>query len=233
MNVAIIPARGGSKRIPRKNINHFCGKPIIAYSIEAAFQSGCFDKVFVSTDDLEIATIAKKYGALVPNLRSSENSDDFSTIADVMIEVVETLKDDNVFPDNICCIFATAPFVTGDAIATAYTKLLEESFTAIFPVVEYSYPIQRSLGFNNDGTISMVWPEHLLSRSQDLVKRYHDAGQFYWIKTKVMLEEGTLFVKNASSIVINSICAQDIDTPNDWLIAELKYKALNNVINSN
>lgn len=226
MRVAIIPARGGSKRIPRKNIKPFCGKPIIAYSIEAALESGCFDKVVVSTDDPDIANIARQYGAEVPGLRSAANSDDYAPIVDVILEVVESLERVGESPEYLCCIFATAPFVTGEKIASAYSRLVEGNFSAVFPVMEFSYPIQRSLEFKEDGSVGMVWPENLLARSQDLPKRYHDSGQYYWVVTEAMKRENTLFTRNSSGIVISQREAQDVDTLDDWLMAETKYKAL-------
>lgn len=227
MKIAIIPARGGSKRIPRKNIKDFNGKPIIAYSIEAALQSGCFDKVIVSTDDHEIADIAKQYGAEVPFMRSSKSADDYAPIIDVITEILDRIKQqDGIEPVYLCCIFATAPFVTGDRIRIAYNSMKMNNKDGIFPVIEFSYPIQRSLEVKPDNTIGMVWPEHLLSRSQDLPARYHDSGQYYWAKTESVIKENTLFIKNCMAEHISPLQAQDIDVEDDWMIAELKYKAL-------
>lgn len=226
MKIAVIPARGGSKRIPRKNIRSFNGKPIIAYSIEAALASGCFDKVIVSTDDREISQIAQQYGAEVPSLRSAQNSDDYAPIISVMTEVVNSLTQTGAKIDYLCCIFATAPFVSSERLQTSFNSMTEKNKSAIFPVVEFSYPIQRSLEVKGDGTVGMVWEEHLLSRSQDLPKRYHDAGQYYWVNVNTMLEENTLFVKNSMAELISTKEAQDIDTIDDWMIAELKYKAM-------
>lgn len=226
MNIAIIPARGGSKRIPRKNIKDFCGKPIIGYSIEAAINSGCFERVIVSTDDVEIANVAIRYGAEVPQLRSASNSNDHATIVDVVEEVLANLKEnDNVEPKYICCIFATAPFVTGDRIFRSFNKMIDCGKKGIFPIVEYSYPIQRSLEIKSDQTVGMVWPEHLLSRSQDLPARYHDSGQYYWAKVTNVLSEKTLFINSCMSEPISALNAQDIDVMDDWKLAELKYKA--------
>ena len=226
MKVAIIPARGGSKRIPRKNIRPFLGKPIIAYSIEAAIHSGIFDRVIVSTDDTEIAHVAKQFGAEVPQLRSHQASTDHAPIVDVVLEVLEQLKqNEGLEPNYLCCIFATAPFVNDSRLSTSFRLMAENRKDGIFPVVEYSYPIQRSLEVKSDNSIGMVWPEHLLSRSQDLPARFHDSGQYYWAKTASVVSEQTLFVKNCMAEHISPLQAQDIDVEDDWLLAELKYKA--------
>ncbi|WP_234495012.1 pseudaminic acid cytidylyltransferase [Vibrio maritimus] len=226
MKVAIIPARGGSKRIPRKNIKEFNGKPIIAYSIEAAIASGCFERVIVSTDDEEIAVVARQYGAEVPSLRSSKTSDDHAPIVDVVLETLDMLeRTEEVSPTYLCCIFATAPFVNGERIEKAYQTMLSKQKDGIFPVVEFSYPIQRSLEIKSNGNVGMVWPEHLLSRSQDLPPRYHDTGQYYWVKTESVRKEKTLFIKNCMVEPISNLQAQDIDVEADWLLAELKFKA--------
>jgi N-acylneuraminate cytidylyltransferase len=176
-NLAIIPARGGSKRIPRKNIKLFLGKPIIAYSIEAALKSNLFDEVMVSTDDKEIAEIAKVYGAKVPFFRSKENSDDYSTTTDVLLEVLNNYKQEGMGFSNACCIYPTAPFVSKEKLELAYSKLLKENFDCVFPVVRYGFPIQRAMFFDEEN-IKMIQPEHMLSRSQDLKTSFHDVGQF-------------------------------------------------------
>ena len=222
-NLAIIPARGGSKRIPRKNIKFFLGKPIIAYSIEAALKSKLFDEVMVSTDDEEIAKIAISYGATVPFLRSAKNANDFAVLADVVEEVVTQHKQSF---DNICCILPTAPFVTERIIVEAHTKLIEGNFDSIFPVLEFSFPIQRSLKIK-DGKVAMVWSENLNTRSQDLEPRYHDTGQFYWLKSSAFNKEKKLFTDNSSAIIISELQAQDIDTETDWKLAEIKYNLIN------
>lgn len=226
MKVAIIPARGGSKRIPRKNIRPFLGKPIIAYSIEAAINSSIFDRVIVSTDDTEIADVAKQFGAEVPQLRSHQSATDHAPIIDVVLEVLEQLKqNEGLEPNYLCCIFATAPFVNDSRLSTSFRLMEENRKDGIFPVVEYSYPIQRSLEVKSDNSIGMVWPEHLLSRSQDLPPRFHDSGQYYWAKTGSVVSEQTLFVRNCMAEHISPLQAQDIDVEDDWLLAELKYKA--------
>jgi pseudaminic acid cytidylyltransferase len=223
--IAIIPARGGSKRIPKKNIKSFLGKPIIAYTIEAALQSQLFDKVIVSTDNEEIAIIARFYGAEVPVLRSNKNSDDHAVLADVILEVLLFYKNKKITFDKICCLLPTAPFVTYKSLKTSYNKLKNEKLDAVFPVLEFSFPIQRSFEVL-ENKIHMVWEEYMNSRSQDLAKRYHDAGQYYWLKTTSFLEEKKLFMKNSGAIIISELEAQDIDTETDWKLAELKYKLL-------
>lgn len=223
-NLAIIPARGGSKRIPRKNIRDFLGKPIIAYSIETALESGLFDEVMVSTDDDEIAEVAEQYGAKVPFMRSKENADDFATTVEVLVEVLQTYKRHGEFFDNGCCIYATAPLVKPTFIDSGYEKLVDENFSTVFPVVDFSYPIQRSLKLDIKGKAEMYWPEHLESRSQDLPKAYHDAGQFYWFNVEELLKEKKLFGKNSGTIVLPNSIVQDIDTEEDWKLAELKAK---------
>lgn len=225
-NIAIIPARGGSKRIPKKNIKSFGGKPIIAYSIEECLKSNLFDEVIVSTDDEEIAEISLKYGAKIPFLRSNKNADDFATIADVLIEVITEYKSVEKEFDNICCIFPTAPFITEARLKEAYEIMKHENLSSVFPVLEFSYPIQRSLIKKEDGNIVMSQPEYLNSRSQDLEKHYHDSGQFYWANTKVFLEEKTLFTSKSGCIELSQLEVQDIDTLDDWKNAEIKYKII-------
>jgi N-acylneuraminate cytidylyltransferase len=192
-NIAIIPARGGSKRIPRKNVRDFLGKPIINYSIETALESGLFDEVMVSTDDEEIAEIAIKSGAKVPFMRSNENADDHATTVDVLIEVLKNYESEKKYFDNGCCIYPTAPLLKASFIESGYNKLIEESFNTVFPVVEFSYPIKRSLKLTEEGKAEMNWPEHIDSRSQDLPTAYHDAGQFYWFNIEELKKEKKLF----------------------------------------
>ncbi len=225
-NIAIIPARGGSKRIPRKNIKDFLGKPIIAYSIEAAIKSNLFDEVMVSTDDKEIAKIVKMYGAKVPFLRSEDTANDYAGLINVIIEVLEQYKKQNAEYDSVCCILATAPFITENDLIESYAKLEDSSFDSVFPVVRYSFPIQRAMQFNGD-KIKMVWPENMTKRSQDLRSSYHDAGLFYWSRIKSVLADKSLWTNNTTAIEINEQTAQDIDTIEDWEIAELKYQLIN------
>lgn len=193
-NIAIIPARGGSKRIPRKNIKPFMGKPIIAYSIEAALQSGLFDEVMVSTDDVEIAEIACKYGAKVPFMRSVDTSNDYASTDDVVLEVLMMYKELGKSFDTICCIYSTAPFITPKKLVEAYSKFTDD-IDAVFTCVAYSYPIQRSLHIV-DGKISMLYPEFADARSQDLETIFHDAGQFYMSRTSSFIQEKSFWGKN-------------------------------------
>lgn len=224
-NVAIIPARGGSKRIPRKNIKLFLGKPIIAYSIETAINSGIFDYVMVSTDDAEIADIAKSYGAQVPFFRSHQTSNDFSTTADVIVEVLNELKKTGHEYENACCIYPTAPLLSEKSLVDAYTLLLTKKYNTVFPVCQFSYPVQRAVHID-ESKVLMIWPENLNVRSQDLQKVYHDAGQFYWIKTSVFLENQKMFSENSGAVILNEIQVQDIDNETDWKMAELKHTVL-------
>lgn len=224
-NVAIIPARGGSKRIPRKNIKLFLGKPIIAYSIETAINSGIFDYVMVSTDDAEIANIAKSYGAQVPFFRSHQTSNDFSTTADVIIEVLNELKKTGRDYDNACCIYPTAPLLSEKSLVDAYNLLLTKNYNTVLPVCQFSYPVQRALKMD-ESKVSMIWPENLNVRSQDLQKVYHDAGQFYWLKTSTFLENQKMFSENSGAVILNEIQVQDIDNETDWKMAELKHSVL-------
>lgn len=227
MNIAIITARGGSKRIPRKNIKDFCGKPILAYSIEAAIKSYIFDEVMVSTDDEEIAEIARHYGASVPFMRSAKTSDDYATTADVIKEVLENYDKQGKNYDYFCCIYPTAPFVTPDKLINAYQKLLIEQAESLMTVVEYSYPPQRSLKIEN-GRLMMNYPEHKRTRSQDLSPIYHDCGQFYFVKTSEFLSEGEMIGSNTIPLIVDELEVQDIDTMKDWIIAENKYKLMIN-----
>lgn len=224
--IAIITARGGSKRIPRKNIKGFLGKPIIAYSIEAALQSKLFDTVMVSTDDAEIAEVAKKYGAEVPFYRSAENSNDFAGTAVVIEEVLLELKKLGKEYTHACCLYPTAPFINTQTLTQAYTLLKENKYKSVYPVCAFSYPIQRALQFN-ENKIEMMYPENLQKRSQDLPKAYHDAGQFYWLETESFLKEKQILTQNTGAIILDELQVQDIDNETDWKLAELKYKTIN------
>lgn len=226
-SLAIIPARGGSKRIPGKNIKHFVGKPIIAYSIENALNSGLFSEVMVSTDDPLIAELAKKYDAKIPFLRSEISSNDYAPLADVILEVLSNYKAIGKKFDFVCCLLPTAPFITSKRIIDAYEKLINANIDSVFPVVRFSYPIQRALKFEQD-KISMIWPENMMARSQDLMPAYHDSGQFYWLKVSSFIESGKIFSDNSSAIILSELEVQDIDTEEDWKIAEIKYQLLKN-----
>ena len=221
-NLAIIPARGGSKRIPRKNIKSFLGKPIIAYSIEAAINSGLFDEIIVSTDDEEIASVAKEYGATVPFFRSNKTADDFAGLEDVILEVLNFYKNRAINFDNFCCILATSPFITIDRLKQCLSKL-DQGFSSVFPVLRYSYPIQRSLK-DIEGKMKLVYPEYLNSRSQDLEPRFHDSGQFYWMNVDKFYENKEFFSENTGYVQLKEMEVQDIDTIEDWEIAEFKYQ---------
>jgi len=224
--IAIIPARGGSKRIPKKNIKPFLGKPIIEYTIKAALDSDLFSEVMVSTDEQEIVDIAIQAGATVPFLRSEKTANDFAHIGEVLEEVIAKYKKQGKEFSEFCCLFATAPFITPERLQESYELLMNSDFDSVFPVLQFDYPIQRALKMNN-GNVSMFNPEHLLSRSQDLEPAFHDSGQYYWCKTKKFLEAKVIFSKNAGAIVIKETEAHDIDTLDDWKTAEIKYKILN------
>jgi pseudaminic acid cytidylyltransferase len=224
--LAIIPARGGSKRIPRKNIRPFLGIPIIAYSIRAALQSGLFTEVMVSTDDKEIAGIAQEYGASIPFLRSGKNADDHATTIDVIAEVIETYKKKGLEFEEAACIYPSAPFVSSERLINFQEERAKKDLDCVFPVLKYSYPIQRALELDDFGRMKMVNPEHLITRSQDLENRYHDAGQFYFFKVSALISEHKLWTKNTGAIVIPEIFAQDIDHEEDWELAEFKYSFL-------
>lgn len=219
-NLCIIPARGGSKRIPRKNIKSFLGKPIIAYSIEAALKSNLFEEVIVSTDDAEIAEIAQNFGAQI-HLRSKNSSDDFATLADVIEDVKDAYKEKEKTFDAICCILATAPLVTDSLIKEGYRSLIENEADSVRPVVRFPYPIQRAYRLNQ-GKVSFINEDHASTRSQDLEPAFFDSGMFYWMKFELGLK-GT----NRYAFEIGVMQAQDIDVIEDWKIAELKYQ-LNN-----
>lgn len=226
--IAIIPARGGSKRIPRKNIKNFLGKPIIAYSIEAALESKLFDEVMVSTDDLEIANISRQYGAKVPFLRSDVNSNDFATTIDVIAEVIAEYKKLGQEFDYTCCIYPCAPFVTAKILASSFKKINSERLDCILPVLKYGHPIQRALKIKKDNTIEMIAPEHMQTRTQDLEATYHDLGQFYMFKTTIMIAQKQIWNDNTGYIELREIESHDIDTIEDWELAEFKYKYLTN-----
>lgn len=219
--LCIIPARGGSKRIPRKNIKPFLGTPIIQYSIKAALGSEIFDKVIVSTDDEEIANISLSGGASVPFKRSPENSNDFAGLVEVVLEVLERLDDKY---DLICCLLPTAPFVTPELLKRAYQKLIASEANAIVPIVQFPYPIQRAFRINSAANIEMIWPENYIKRSQELEPAYHDAGQFYFIRQEILTRDKMLFPKNTVPFEVSELHAQDIDNDTDWAVAEFKYK---------
>ncbi|CAN5460153.1 pseudaminic acid cytidylyltransferase [soil metagenome] len=225
-NVAIITARGGSKRIPRKNIRPFLGRPIIAYVIDAARKSGLFNEVMVSTDDQEIAQVALHYGAAVPFLRSTKTADDFATTADVLTEVVDQYTQKGQVFDYACCLYPTAPFVTPDLLNQAFSTLTQKQFDTVYPVQRFSFPIQRAVLLRNS-TVQWFQPEHALTRSQDLEPAYHDAGQFYFVNVAAFQQNHRLITDNSGGIVISELEAHDIDSEEDWRVAELKYRMIN------
>ncbi len=223
--LAIITARGGSKRIPRKNIKPFLGKPILAYSIEAAVASGLFDEVMVSTEDEEIAEIAKRYGAKVPFYRSEKTAGDFATTNDVLLEVIDEYEKRGQFFDVACCIYPTAPFVTAEKIKDAMGQLEASDADTLIPVVQFSYPPQRAMVIRN-GQLEFKYLEYIDSRSQDLEKEYHDVGQFYCFKVPAYKENKKLMLGSILPYVVDEMEVQDIDNESDWKIAEIKYQAM-------
>ena len=225
MKLAVITARGGSKRIPRKNIRDFCGKPIIAYSIQAALDSNCFNEVMVSTDDDEIAEIARKYGAKVPFIRSSETSDDFATTADVLFEVVNKYQKRKIYPEYLCCLYPTAPLIIADNLISAFNQLQKNQMDVVFPITRFSFPIQRALRLQ-ENKVSFFNPENASMRSQDLEPAYHDAGQFYWCCVKTFLETKSLSPVKTSGIILPEWQVQDLDNMDDWVMAEMKYRLM-------
>lgn len=224
-SVAIITARGGSKRIPRKNIKEFLGNPIITYSIKAALDSGIFDEVMVSTDDEEIAGIAKQAGAKVPFMRSADAANDYATTTDVIGEVLKQYKEIGIEFEYACCIYPTAPFVTKELLLQAQTLVEKEGADSCFPVIQFSFPPQRGM-IIEDGIAKYKYPEYQFTRSQDLEGMYHDSGQFYYFDVKKFEATGKMLGDAIKPIVISEMEAQDIDNEDDWKIAELKYKML-------
>ena len=226
IRVAIIPARGGSKRIPRKNIKMFCGKPMIAWSIEAAKVSGCFDKIVVSTDDIEIAETAKQWGAQAPFMRPAELSDDYAGTIPVIRHAVQWLQEHEGPVDYACCIYATAPFVSAQDLQRGWQLLNGTAHDYAFSVTSYAFPIQRAIRITGQGRVAMFNPEHFMTRSQDLEEAWHDAGQFYWGTAAAWLAEKPLFADGAVPVKLPRHRVQDIDTPEDWTRAEWLFKAM-------
>lgn len=224
-SVAIITARGGSKRIPRKNIRPFLGKPILEYSIEAALQTELFEEVMVSTDDTEIAQIAQQAGAKVPFFRSEETANDFATTADVIVEVLAAYAQAGKEFQAACCIYPTAPFVTANMLSTAMQLLEQEQADCVIPVVKFSFPPQRGVVINQ-GRIVPKWPENMTKRSQDLEPLYHDCGQFYCLNVERFLQQKVIWMEHAVPLIQEERYVQDIDTLEDWALAEMKYKLL-------
>jgi pseudaminic acid cytidylyltransferase len=224
--VAVIPARGGSKRIPHKNIKLFCGKPMLAYSIEAAKDAGIFDRIIVSTDSKKIASISKESGAEVPFMRPCELADDHTGTDAVILHALKQLMEDGEKIDYICCIYATAPFVKAEYIIKGYHLLRDKNAASCFSVTTYPFPIFRCLKINNQNQLEMFWPEYRKTRSQDLPEAYHDAGQFYWTDAKKYLKEKQFYSKDAVPVILPRYLVQDIDTLEDWETAEKMYSVL-------
>lgn len=224
--VAIIPARGGSKRIPKKNIKLFAGKPIISYSIKAVQETNLFDRIIVSTDSKEIAEVAKSYGAEAPFIRPAELADDFTGTIPVLIHALNWLNEHDSATNYFCCIYATAPFIHPKFIKKGLDLIKNKNATTAFSVTTFPYPIFRALKIGEDGRIEMFWPEHEISRSNDLPEAYHDAGQFYWGNTKRFLTEKKLFSSDSVPVILPRYLVQDIDTPEDWETAEKMYSVL-------
>lgn len=224
-SIAVIPARGGSKRIPRKNIKSFCGKPMIAWSIEAAFASQCFDRVIVSTDDDEIAAVAREWGAETPFKRPAALSDDYTGTIPVIAHAIEWLRERDRVPQAVCCLYATAPFVQPDDLQAGWQALQSIDVEYAFSVTNYAFPIQRALRLTAAGRVMMFQPEHFTTRSQDMEEAWHDAGQFYWGHAEAWLKNQPIFTEGAVPVRLPRHRVQDIDTPEDWQRAEWLFKA--------
>jgi pseudaminic acid cytidylyltransferase len=226
MKLCVIPARGGSQRIPRKNIRPFAGKPIIAWSIEAALTAALFDRVMVSTDDAEIAAVARQYGAEVPFLRPSELADDHTGTNTVVKHAIQWHRDQGQPVDVACCLYATAPFVQVRHLRQGFEKLTASGKAFVFSVTRYDFPVQRALRLNGAGEVEALYPAYRQTRSQDLEPAYHDAGQFYWGRAEAFLEDVILFSRASLPVILPSHLVQDIDTEEDWRRAELMFDAL-------
>ena len=227
MNIAIIPARGGSKRIPRKNVRDFCGQPLIAYSIEAAKACSLFDHIIVSTDDEQIREVANAYGAETPFVRPPELADDHATTVPVIKQAVAWVQEHIGQVDNVCCIYATAPFIQADALRNAYELLIQKEVSGyVFSATTFPFPIQRAFKVKPTGLVEMFEPQNYMTRSQDLEEAYQDAGQFYWGSAATYLSEKIFFSTDSMAYVLPRHMVQDIDTPEDWKRAELMYEAL-------
>lgn len=226
MNVAIIPARGGSKRIPHKNIRPFCGRPMIAWPIEAAIRSGLFQRVIVSTDDPEIADVARREGVEAPFVRPPELANDHAETLPVVRHAVNWLAEGGCPVTYACCIYATAPFLRAEDLRDARGLMEDRNLDFVFAITRFGFPIQRALKLGERNSISMFWPEHELTRSQDLPAAYHDAAQFYWGTARAWMTLERIYSANCRGYVLPEERAQDIDTESDWRAAELKFRFL-------
>jgi len=224
VRLAIIPARGGSKRIPKKNIKSFNGKPIIAWSIEVARNSDCFDTIIVSTDDDETAQIAKEWGATVPFIRPANLADDYTGTIPVIRHAIEWFLEQGQTPKQVCCIYATAPFITVDTLNRGLKLLIEKDCDYVFTVTSYNFPIQRAFRITSETRIEMFYPEHFYTRSQDLEEAYHDAGQFYWGTASAWLEGRSVYANGSVPLLLTRNRVQDIDTMEDWEQAEHMFR---------
>jgi pseudaminic acid cytidylyltransferase len=229
MNVAVIPARGGSKRIPRKNIKEFCGKPMIEWPIEVAKQSKLFDRIIVSTDDEEIAVVAKSCCAEVPFMRPVKLSNDYAGTTEVIAHAVSWMYEQDWKPEAVCCIYATSVFLTKDDLLKGFDALNTGKWQYSFSATDFEYPIFRSFKAHPDGGVEMFFPEHFESRSQDLPEAFHDAAQFYWGKPEAWLKELELFDKHSYPVKIPHWRVQDIDTGDDWKRAVILFKLINSL----
>ena len=229
MNIAIIPARGGSKRIPKKNIKNFCGYPMISYSIKAAQESKIFDRIIVSTDSNEIASIAKEHGADIPFLRPKDISDDFATTSDVMKHAINFLKEEYELFNSVCCIYATAPLIQKDDLVKGFEVFNTKKWSYVFSATSFPFPIQRAIKKLSEGGIEMFQPSHFNTRSQDLEEGYHDAGQFYFGSFEAWQNKEIFFQRNSEIIILPRWRVQDIDTENDWKNAEKLFQLINGV----
>jgi len=229
MNICIIPARGGSKRIVKKNVKIFNGKPIIAYSIEQALASKCIDRVIVSTDDEEISKVAVEYGAEVPFKRPPELSDDLTPTNPVINHAVDWIESQGEIIDNVCCLYATAPFIQSNSISEAYSQFKKYNADFCFSVTSFPFPIQRAIKISDSGKVNMFHPEHINTRSQDLEEAYHDAGQFYWGTKEVFNSNTSWLSDTVIPYILPRHLVQDIDTPEDWKRAEIMHEVIEKI----
>ena len=226
MKIAIIPARSGSKRIPRKNIKLFAGQPVLAYSVRAALASKCFDEIIVSTDDEEIAQIARKFGASTPFTRPSELAGDHVLLVDVINHAIQWFQEKGQFVSEVCCIFATAPFVSPRAISLGLETLQATGRNFALSITSFPYPVQRAIRLSTDGSVCAMYPEFRETRSQDLEQGWHDAGQFCWGKSQAFLERTPVFSEHTAGVLLPRYLVQDLDTMEDWHRAEIMYEVL-------